>query len=386
MAIPFSYNLRSAFRRKGATALTLSAIAFSVAVLVLVLSLARGFEEALSGTGSDRNVIVMRAGATSEGVSGLSRNVARIVTAAPFVALDASGAPLAQPELYAAFSLAKQDGGKTNIPVRGTGPRGLAVREQVRIEGRMFAPGRYEVVVGKALQSRLAGCALGAPIELGGYRWTITGLLDSGGQAYDSELWVDVEIFLRVMDRPVFSTLIARLQEGWDVPRADARVRADPRLVAQAKGERTYFAEQSGALGMVLKVLAWFLALVMGTGAVFGATNTLLASVQMRKREIGTLLAIGFAPRAVFVGFLAEALLLGVCGGLLGVLLGYQCNGLATGTTNWATFTEQAFAFRVTGDVVVSALLLAMLIGLCGGALPAWRASRLSPRNALRAL
>ena len=386
MAIPFSYNLRSAFRRKSATALTLSAIAFSVAVLVLVLALARGFETALSGTGSDRNVIVMRAGATSEGVSGVSRSTARVVGANSYVARDSEGNSLAQPEIYAAFSLNRADGGRTNIPVRGTGPVGYACRDGLKLEGRMFAPGRYELVVGKALVGRVQGCALQGVIDLAGYAWRIVGVLDSNGAAYDSELWCDAEIFLRVMDRPGFSTLFCKLADGHDAKSVSEKLAADPRLNSMCKGERTYFAEQSGALAITLKILAWFLAAIMGTGAVFGATNTMLASVQMRTREIGTLLALGFRPRAIFLGFLMESAIIGILGGAIGVALGYQCNGIATGTTNWATFTEQSFAFRVTGDVVVSAMVLATLIGVVGGALPARRASKLSPRAALRAL
>lgn len=387
MAIPLGYNLRSAFVRKGGTILTITAIGFAVAVLVLVLSLANGFELALAGTGTDSNVILMRAGATAEGVSGLSRDQARILGVASFVARDAAGEPLAQPEVYAAFNLEREDGSRTNIPVRGTGPRGYELRRDLRLEsGRMFVPGRYELVAGKALRGRLPGIETGGTVELAGQVWRVVGILDSGGQAYDSELWIDVEIFLAVLDRPGFSTMIARLTAPDRLSEVNARLAGDPRLTVTAKTERQYFTEQAGALAIVLKVLAWFLAAIMGTGAVFGATNTLLASVAMRTREIGTLLAIGFRPRAVFLGFLIESTTLALCGGVLGVVLGWQSNGIATGTTNWTTFTEQSFAFRVTGTVVAQALVLALLIGLIGGALPARRASRLPPSAALRAL
>ena len=387
MGIPFAYHVRSAFVRKGATALTVTAIGFAVAVLVLVLSLARGFEEALAGTGSDRNAILLRSGATSEGVSGVTRDQARILVVADFVKRDDDGEPIAQPEVFAAFNLEKSDGGKTNIPVRGSGPVGIAMRERARIaEGRMFVPGRYELVAGKGLRGRLPGLVVGGSVDLAGYTWRVAGILDSDGQAYDSELWIDVEVFLRVLDRPGFSTVIVRLAESGNVAALNERFAADPRLKVTAKTERQYFTEQAGALAVALKVLAWFLAAIMGTGAVFGATNTLLASVAMRTREIGTLLAIGFSPRVVFLGFVIEAVVLALCGGALGVVLGWQCNGLATGTTNWTTFTEQSFAFRVTSDVVMQAGLLALLIGVVGGALPARRASRLPPSAALRTL
>lgn len=388
MSLPLSYNIRSAFVRKGATLLTLTSIGFSVAVLVLVLALARGFETALAGTGSDDNLIFMRSGATSEGVSGVSRGAARIVSAAAFIARDEDGVPLSQPEIYAAFNLTKADGGQSNIPVRGTGPMGLKIRERTNIAtgGRMFVPGRYELVVGKALQPRLGGCQVGAVLNVAGYPWKVVGVIDSGGQAYDSEIWMDVEIFMRVLDRSGFSTIFAKVYDRERFAAAKERLAEDPRLNLDAKTERQYFAEQAGALSIALKALAWFLAAIMGTGAVFGATNTLLASVSMRTREIGTLLAIGFTSRAVFFGFLIEAVTLSLVGGALGVLLGYQCNGIATGTTNWATFTDQSFAFAVTADVVLQAMLLALLIGVLGGALPARRAARMSPCDALRTI
>jgi putative ABC transport system permease protein len=388
LAIPLTYNFRSVFVRKGATLLTVSAIAFSVAVLVLVLALARGFESALAGTGDDTNVVLLRASATSEGVSGVSRGAARILTTDKAFARDETGRVLAEPEVYAAFSVARNDGGKTNIPVRGTGPIGLAIRRSVKVAdgGRMFVPGRYELVVGSGLRGRLPGIDVGSEIDLAGYRWRIVGLLDAGGQAYDSEIWLDAEIFVRILDRSGFNTVIGRLADPASIADLRARVAEDPRLDVAPQTEREYFAKQAGALSIALKVLAWFLAVVMGVGAVAGATNTLLASVALRTREIGTLLAIGFSPRAIFVGFLIESVTLGVVGGALGVVLGWQCNGIATGTTNWATFTEQSFSFRVTSDVVVQAMVLSALIGLLGGALPARRAARMSPRAALRAV
>ena len=159
---------------------------------------------------------------------------------------------------------------------------------------------------------------------MAGVVWLVAGILDSAGQAYYSELWVDVEVFVRVLDRAGFSTMVCRLAEPDRIGALDQRLRDDPRVSVTAKTERQYFAEQAGALSIALKVLAWFLAAIMGTGAVFGATNTLLAAVSMRTREIGTLLAIGFPPRAVFTGFLLESLAIAAIGGALGVLLGYQ--------------------------------------------------------------
>jgi ABC-type antimicrobial peptide transport system permease subunit len=122
----------------------------------------------------------------------------------------------------------------------------------------------------------------------------------------------------------------------------------------------------------------------MGLAAVFTGTNAMLSALAARAHEIGVLMAIGFRPFAVFVSFLFEAALLGLLGGLVGVLLVLPLNGMQTGTTNFNTFTEVSFAFRTTPVAMGIAIAFAVLLGLIGGAFPAWRAARMVPTRALR--
>jgi ABC-type antimicrobial peptide transport system permease subunit len=382
------YNVRSLFVRKLATFLTCFAIALSVAVLVLVLSMAKGFELALAETGRDDNAVVLRRGSQSEGVSGLSRDEARTLLALPQLAKQSDGTVLAEAELYAGLSIEKSTGGFTNIPLRGVQAKTvLAIRDTVKIrEGRLFTVGTNEVVVGKGLLERVQGCRLGGAITLAGRDWPVVGIVDSNGAAYDSEIWGDVEVVINAFDRKGYNLVIGRLREGVTMASFATDIEADQRFTAKAESERAYFVSQAGGLGLAMKVLAWFLAAIMAVGSVFGAANTLYASVAARTREIGTMLAIGFKPIAVFFGFLVESLLLSLMGGGLGLLLALPAHGMTTGTTNWQTFTEQTFAFRVTPSVVLAALSLALVIGLVGGALPALRASRLEPVKALQSL
>jgi putative ABC transport system permease protein len=385
--IPLRYNVRSLFVRTTATLLTLLAIALSVAVLVLVLSLAAGFEGVLAGTGAVDNVIVLRRGATSEGVSVFTKEAARKVEALPYFARSEAGRPLVEAELYAGVSLEKATGGSTNIPIRGVGEHALEIRAQVRLaQGRWFKPGLTELVVGKGLLERVKGCRLGGVIQVANREWPVVGVIDSDGGAYDSEIWGDVVVLVDVFDRQGFNLVIGRIspQAAFSVVRTE--VESDTEIHARVFSEQEYFANQSGVLGDVMKGLAWILAAIMSMGAVFGAANTLFASVSARTREIGTLLAMGFGPGAVFVSFLIEAVVMALLGGILGILLAIPVHGMSTGTTNWATFTEQTFAFRITPGVVVAALCLSLLIGLLGGALPALRASRLRPVEALQKL
>jgi ABC-type antimicrobial peptide transport system permease subunit len=385
--VPYRYHLRSLFVRRAATLLTVVAIGFTVFILILVLSLAKGFELSLAEAGREDNVIFLREAAMSEGVSVLARDQARLLADRPEIARDpADGAPLASREFYAGIHLEKVTGGGTNISIRGTTAKGLALRSGARIsEGRMFRPGTEEVVVGRGLLDRVKGCTPGGVIDFQVRRMPVVGVLDSQGGVFDSEIWGDVEVMQQVFMRESYSTVIARVETPEGMESLRALVKDNPTLPLKVLTERTYFRQQSGFLGAFLKAMAYFLASIMAVGAVFGSTNTLLASLAGRSREIGTLLAMGYRPMVIRQGFLVEALVLGVLGGLCGVLFALPINGLATGTTNWNTFTEQTFAFAVTPDVMIQAVIFAGFIGVVGGVLPAFRAASLPPTEALRA-
>jgi ABC-type antimicrobial peptide transport system permease subunit len=413
MAIPLRYNLRSIFYRKQATILTLSAIGLTVAVLVIVLALYQGFRITMVDSGHERNVIAMRVGSNSEGESSMTRDLARKIMALPEVAKMPDGKPFATPELFAAINEERvgasgnsEGTNSTNITVRGTTPLAIQLRKGVRIvEGKMFTPGIRELVVGKKLVGRVKGCRVGGSIPINGQPWAVVGMIDSDGRACDSEIWGDVELFVAAFDRLAYSTVIFRAADGVDIgtPEEIERdekdwnkiaKRTEPTgLIAQlataefqlkALPEPLYYEKQAGALGLILTTLAYVLAGIMAVGAIFGCTNTLLASVAGRTHEIGALMAIGFKPWGVRLGFLIESLVLGLMGGALGVLIALPINGVATGTMNFVTFTEQAFSFRITPLVVTQAVILAAVVGLLGGTLPAIRASRLKPTDAIR--
>jgi ABC-type antimicrobial peptide transport system permease subunit len=355
---------------------------------VLVLALARGFELSLSRTGRTENLIVMRQGATSEGESGIPRDQARLLRAFAGVAIGAGGEPLAAPECYAALNLAKQGGGTANFSLRGVSLASFAIRDFVEIrEGRRFQPGTNEVVVGKSLLGRIEGCRVGGTLELQDQTWPVVGVLDSHGGAYDSEIWCDAEVFMQALNRPLYQTVILRRAAPAPAVGEDplvAELEADQRLSVKAITEPDYFSSQAGLLGSVLQFVGYFIAGIMATGAAFGTAVTLLASLAERTREIGTLLALGFRPRQILFGSLVEALVLGLAGGIVGVLLALPVNNVATGTMNWQTWTDQAFAFRITADVVIAAVTFSTIVGVLAGLVPAWRASRVPPSVALR--
>lgn len=402
MKVPFRYHIRSLFYRKSTTILTLVAVGMTVAVLSIVLALQQGFELTLLTSARTDNIICMRDGATSEGESSMTRDLARKVAAIPEIE-QKDGKPLAVAEMFAAINLDRVDRGSTNVSVRGTSDAALGIRDSVKVkEGAFFAPGKKELIVGRGLTERVKGCRVGGSISVGGEDWAVVGIIDSGGASFDSEIWGDVELLSAVFERSGYSVLHFRARPGIDVGAPAKMVKdrdgketlvpatgllgrlAGPDFKLKAMNERDYMEAQAGVLGGVLGGLARGLAIIMAIGAIFGCTNTLLSAVAGRTHEIGALLAIGFKPWQIRVGFLFEALVLGLVGGMLGILFALPVNGLATGTMNWKTFSEQAFAFRITGTVVLEAMILAAVVGVIGGLVPAWRASALKPTDAMR--
>jgi putative ABC transport system permease protein len=201
---------------------------------------------------------------------------------------------------------------------------------------------------------------------------------------YENEIWGDLERMLLALKRYGPNRVVARLTEGTDLVALNERIKNDREVPAKVMTERDYLTSQTRILGRVLLVLGLVLSAVMGAGAVFTAINTMLSAVAARTHEIGILLATGFRPWPVFFSFLFESVVLGLLGGAVGCLLAWPLNGIETSGMNWNTFTDVAFAFRITPAVLAQAVAFSLALGLIGGAWPAWRAARMTPTQALR--
>jgi putative ABC transport system permease protein len=389
MAIPLIYNLRSLRARWTSTIVAVLGIAGSVGVFIAMLSLARGFEATLVASGSAGNAIVRRAGATSEMDSGVALDQVRVIEDAPGVARGSMGV-LVSPEVVvvATFPL-RSTGTDANVQVRGVSPKALTVRESVKIvAGRFFEPGLTELVVGRNVASSYAGFELGKTVRFGGGTWTVVGVFDAGGSAFDSELWCDTNVLNQVYQRPrsLFQSVTVRLASPDMLGRFKDALTSDPRVTVQVEREIDYYAKQSQQLTTLITVLGTIVALVMGIGAVFAALNTMYSAVTERSREIATMRALGFSSGSVVMSFVAEALCIAGVGGVLGCAAVLPLNGLTTGTINWQTFSHLAFAFRVTPLLLTAGLVFALLMGLGGGVPPAIRAARQRIAVALRQL
>ncbi|MCL4236601.1 MAG: ABC transporter permease [Deltaproteobacteria bacterium] len=378
MAIPISYNIRNAIQRPVSTLAAVVGIAMTIMILIGALSLANGFQAALTSTGSADNVKLLRKGADSEISSGVTRDAASIVRAHDDVAVGEDGRPMFSPEVVVVVVKDRIDGsGSSNVVVRGVDPEAAALRREVKVtQGRMFAPGADEVIVGSRIAARFAGLAIGDTVKFGQTSVKVVGSFEAGGSAFDSEVWGDNAVLMPAFRGDVFQTVVFRMKDPSRFDALKKELEDDSRLGVQVKRETEFYAAQSEMLANLVRFIGVFVTAIMGVGAIFGAMNTMFNAVGQRVREISIMLVLGFHPFVVMLSFLGESVMIALAGGVLGCLLALPLNGLVTSTTNFMAFSEIAFAFQVTSSTLVAGMIAAGVLGFVGGLLPAWRAAR----------
>jgi putative ABC transport system permease protein len=384
-----SVNLRSISQRLGSSAVAIFGIVGVVIVFVGVLSIAEGFRSAMAATGDEDTVMVMRSGADSEMTSGLGGEHVRFIQEKPGIAKDANG-PLASPELLVIVNHPlRRSGTDANVPMRGVEPAAFRVHTNLKIvEGRNFQPGRNEIIVGRAAVGQFVGLSVGSNVKWGENTWQVVGIFEAGGSSAESELWCDAKVLQPAYRRGnSYQSVIARLSSHDSFATLKDALTTDPRLTVMVIREPEYYARQSQTLQTVIRTVGFAIAGLMGIGAIFGAVNTMYNAVASRGREIATLRALGFGSIPVVVSVLAEAVVLSIIGGVIGGLLAYVAfDGFKTSTMNFQSFSQVAFAFRVTPPLLARGLFYAVIMGVLGGLLPAVKAARLPIATALRQL
>jgi len=383
------FSLRTIPERKGAAVAAAVGIAGVVAVFVGVLSIAAGFRAAMAVSGKDDIAIVLRSGADTEMTSGLSREETRLITDAAGLARTADGAA-ASAELFVIINLPKRSTGTdANVPFRGVEKAAFAVRDDIKIvEGRRFELGRNEVIVGAGAARAFAGLDVGKKIRLGQNEWEVVGIFSGGGGAAESEMWTDAAVLQPAYNRgDSFQSVCAKLSSPASFQEFKDALTTNPRLKVKVLRQGEFLADQSSMLTDFIQKFGVFIAGMMALGALFGALNTMYSAVAARTREIATLRALGFGSSPVILSILFESLALALIGGTVGATAAYLAfDGYKAATINWQTFSQIAFAFAVTPQLLVSAILWAVTIGLLGGLFPAIRAVRLPIARALREL
>jgi putative ABC transport system permease protein len=384
------FSLRTVPERKGSAAAAVFGIAGVVAVFVGVLSIAQGIRQTMVISAAPEGAIVLRSGADTEMMSGLSRETTKIISEAPGVARDAEG-PLASAELFVILNLPKRaTGTDANVPMRGVEKAAMRVRDGFRIlpGGRMFEWGRNEVIVGRAAAREFAGLDVGGSLDVGREQWRVVGIFTTNGDVSESEIWTDAKVLQPAYRRgDSFQSAHVRLTSAGSFQEFKDALTSDPRLDVKVVRQADFYAEQSTVLIGLVTGLGTLIAAMMGIGAIFGALNTMYTAVAERTREIATLRALGFRSGPVIGSVLFEALLLALVGGLIGGGLAYLAfDGFRAATINWQSFSQVGFAFAVTPGLLIQGAVYSALIGLVGGLFPAIRAARLPVATALREL
>ncbi|HET9211706.1 MAG TPA: ABC transporter permease [Thermoanaerobaculia bacterium] len=389
LAALIGVNLRTLGQRRGSALSTVVGVACVVAVFVVVLSIGEGFRATMAATGSPDSALVLRGGSDSEMMSGLLVDATRIIADAPGVARAVAG-PQASAELFVVVDLPKRSTGTdANVPLRGVQPAAFAVRKSFKIiSGRNFEPGKNEIIVGRGAAEQFAGLELGRTLRWGENQWTVVGVFSDGGSLSESEIWTDARVLQPAYRRGnTFQSVHARLESPAAFTAFKDALTQDPRLDVKVVRESEYYAGQSQALTTLVRILGGFITVLMALGAIFGALNTMYNAVASRTREIATLRALGFGRGPVVLSILAESLVIALLGAVIGGAVAYfGFNGFQTSTLNWQSFSQVAFAFRVTPALLVTGTVIALAIGLVGGLLPAVRAARLPVATALREL
>ncbi len=385
--IPLSYIARNLWVRRVTTLLTAGGMALVVFVFATVLMMSEGIRATLVATGQPDNVLVLRKGAGAEINSGISRDKAAIIESLPGIATNGSGLRLVSKEPVVLNNLPKRSNGKpSNVTVRGTSLIGLELRPQVRMmQGRMFRPGTSEIIAGRSIASGFRGTGLGETLHFAQRDWLVVGVFDSGKTGFDSEIWGDAEQMMAAFRRNAYSTMVFRLSDPSAFEKITSAIAADPRLQVEAKPEIQFYAEQSEALATFIRILGLSLSIIFSIGAVVGAMITMFAAVAQRVGEIGTLRALGFRRGAVLLAFLLESLLLSLVGGLIGLFVASWMQTVDISTTNFQTFSELAFQFKLTPAIVANTLLFSLFMGFIGGFIPSWQAARIKIVDCLRA-
>lgn len=373
-------NLKNLPSRLGSSSVVVVGIGGVVGVMVAILAMAAGFQGTLDSGGAPDRAIVLRGGSDNELSSGVSTDEVNVVS-------GMEGVVLASPELYMVADVPKRSTGTdANLIVRGVTADAFALRDGVVIvEGRNIEPGRGEVIAGRGAHIEFAGIDIGNRIQLRQSEWTIVGIFEADGSAYESELWVDLPVLQSAFRFTGASSIRVRVDSPERIDELAERIKGDPRLDLQLTGEEEYFAGQAGGLTDTIRIFGYTVATIMAIGAVFAALNTMYTAVVTRTVEIATLRALGFGRLPVVVSVMIESMALALLGGVLGALVAYVgFNGYTVSTLSNVSFSQIAFDFKVTPELLRDGLIWALGLGAIGGLLPAIRAALLPITVALR--
>lgn len=381
-------NLRTLPQRWGVALVTAVCLAGVSGVLVSMLAMAQGFRDTFERSGRSDRVVVMSTGEITEVSSAIGRDQAPLILNASGLKRGADGVPVAMLERYTSSDLLRR-GRDTEgtLVIRGVGANVLEVRPETRINtGRRFTPGLRELTVGRAAAGQFVGLDLGKEVSLSGVVWTVVGVFDDGGSARESEVWADVEVVMTAYNQTSYTAMSGLLESDSAFTAFKDAVTANPQLQHTPQRETEYYASQGGLQATAMRVVGYVVAGIMALGALFGAINTMYASIESRSVEIATLRALGFRGTPIVISVLLESVVLCGFGALAGGGIAWLLfDGYTASTVGGSGFSQVAFAFNVSAVLLLQGVLWATAIGLLGGLFPALRAARMPIIEGLRA-
>lgn len=373
------WNLRSMSGRFKPSLVAVAGFFGVVLVFVAVLSIRQGFSAVMANSGSSDVAYV------NGNNSPLDNNALNVIGQAPGVAQSAHG-PL----------VAGVMGTTAQIPLRSSGTLGSVNMRGVPanitevwpdfhiIQGRMFNTGVDEIIVGRQAQHLFPGLAIGDTFDWNHHHWKVVGVFSKGGGIRESEIWTDINQLQAAYNATNSYTIAyVRLVSPGAFTEFKKWVENNPQLNVTTTREDVSWQQNAIGLDGPITLIGGLVMLLMAIGAVFGALNIMYANVASRIQDIATLRALGFARLPILIAVLLESVLLGLIGGVAAAVIAYLVfNGYQASTnTNGAMM---AFSFSVTPGLIITALVLAVIMGFIGGLFPAIRAARLPVATALR--
>jgi putative ABC transport system permease protein len=352
----------------------------TIGVLLSMMSMSAGMRLAYVNSGDPGRAIVTSQGAESEGTSFIARADAPVIMDAPGIAKDKDGKMLADRALSMGLPVLRNNGTRGYTTMRGFGPKGVALRPEFHlVAGRMFQPGKHEMIVGVGAQTLFQHMKIGDKVILPDGQWPIVGVYTTG-DILDGQLIGDTETMLTALKRTTYNSILVRLTSPDALGTFRKALTTDPALQVTVTRHSDWSQKVSNQATGFLAMMAYIVGTVMAIGALFGCVNTMYAAVSSRAREIATLRALGYGAFPVGVSVVLEAVLLAVAGALIGVAIAWTLNDGKT-----ATWGANIFKLTVSPALVMMGVTWAVVVALIGALLPSIRASRRPVVDALRA-
>jgi len=363
--VTFTYSLRNLLRRRLTSGMTAGGIAIAALVMLVSVSMILGVDHTMGSTGSPRNVLVMSRGARSENSSTLTTEVVSQLRAHP-------GASQVSPEVVASGRAASKDGSaQYAMGLRGIEAGAFQVHAGVRIvEGRAPKTSENEAVLGKAAARQLEGIGVGQKVRVLDRDWAVVGILDSGGTAFESQIWMDAADLKHALKRDQVTTVVLRAGKGIDAEALAGTLNADPRFEVKAMPEAAYYEEQN-TLSAGMKDFALILGAVISLAAILAAMNNMFASMGERRKEVATMRALGFAPSTILGSFLFEGAILGLAGAAVACALSLPLGLVSMSMLDPVRWSNVTFQFRLTPELFAGAAVLGVFLGVLGALAPA---------------